>query len=112
MIYSSVVCHIEYIVNLYIHVHKTCCDKKCECFKIIKKTFHHCTADRDNQEAVVRRHYDKSKMVNDVHFLLKVFLKTEIKNFKFSKDKKKIADAFLNQLFSEINKRHQTLFFA
>lgn len=111
MIYSSVVCHIEYIVNLYIHVHKTCCDKKCECFKIIKKTFHHCTADRDNQEAVVRRHYDKSKMVNDVHFLLKVFLKTEIKNFKFSKDKRKIADEFLNQLF-EINKRHLTLFFA
>ncbi|XP_011412892.3 pleckstrin homology domain-containing family A member 2 isoform X4 [Magallana gigas] len=68
MIYSSVVCHIEYIVNLYIHVHKTCCDKKCECFKIIKKTFHHCTADRDNQEAVVRRHYDKSKMDNTMPY--------------------------------------------
>lgn len=37
-----------------------------------------------------------------ISYWMKVFLKTEIKNFKFSKDKKKIADAFLNQLFSEI----------
>lgn len=73
MIYSSFVCHIENIVNLYIHFHKTCRGKKCELLKIIK-TFHYCTADQDYQEDFARRHYDQSKMVNFIHFLLKVFI--------------------------------------